>query len=243
MVAKITQDGLWRVSYGESADLTFEEVLARQPEKFRIMLRLEPDQYRVANCYPYRIHQRCAERFRVGRVCLAADAAHIVNPHGGLGLTGGIMDAGGLSQCLIGIAEGKATPDILDRYDEVRRRSKFPAFLRKPILVQTLFQACLSTNSGLLTAAVWHEIINPVSIDNMKRISSDPELVADTDPLIQMSRKAWYDEEVLKQQHAFAYAICHDFSQYFSKGPKEPSIKASETQASSNHIEVAVGDD
>lgn len=40
---------------------------------------------------------------------------------GGLGLTGGIVDVGGLVDCLVGINEGKAGPDILDKYDEVRQ--------------------------------------------------------------------------------------------------------------------------
>jgi len=196
MGAKITQDGLWRVSYGEPADMPFEEVLKRQPWKYETMLpgKPKPSDYHLSNINPYRIHQRCAEKFRVGRVCLAADAAHLCNPFGGLGLTGGIVDVGGLSQCLIGISQGKATDKILDKYDEVRR-------------------------------GVWHNIINPVSSGNFVRVSSDPDVIADTDELIQMSLKAWDDDEVLKAQHAFAYGICHDFSQYFddrdSKEPKE----------------------
>ena len=44
------------------------------------------------------------------------------NPFGGLGLTGGIVDIGGLYDCLIGIYEGKAHPDILDKYSEIRRK-------------------------------------------------------------------------------------------------------------------------
>lgn len=212
MAAKITRDGMWRASYGESVDLTFEEVLERQPDKFRTMLKLEPHQYRIANCYPYRIHQRCAERFRVGRILLVADAAHIVNPHGGLGLTGGIMDVAGLSQCLVGINEGKATPDILDKYDEIRRK-------------------------------LWHEIINPVSIDNMKRMLSDPDKTADSDPLFAMCRKAWEDEEALAQQHASAYSISHDFTQYYTDAkPADSTVhEKSASQVSTEHVEVIDG--
>jgi hypothetical protein len=43
-------------------------------------------------------------------------------PSGGLGLTGGIVDVGGLSDCLYGIWTGQASPSILDIYDEVRRQ-------------------------------------------------------------------------------------------------------------------------
>ena len=40
---------------------------------------------------------------------------------GGLGLTGGLADVGGLAECLEGIHDGKASFDILDKYDEIRR--------------------------------------------------------------------------------------------------------------------------
>lgn len=81
----------------------------------------KPGDYKLTNISPYKIHQRCAEKFRVGRFLLAADAAHLCNPFGGLGLTGGMVDAGNLADCLIGLAEGIATDDILDKYDEIRR--------------------------------------------------------------------------------------------------------------------------
>jgi 2-polyprenyl-6-methoxyphenol hydroxylase-like FAD-dependent oxidoreductase len=51
---------------------------------------------------------------------LAGDAAHICNPFGGLGLTGGIVDAGNLSDALIGVIKGVADESILDKYSEIR---------------------------------------------------------------------------------------------------------------------------
>jgi 2-polyprenyl-6-methoxyphenol hydroxylase-like FAD-dependent oxidoreductase len=82
MAAKISKDGLWRVSYGEVAGLSQEEIIARQPEKFRHMLpgHPEPDEYKLVNISPYRVHQRLAKSMRVGRFLLAADAAHLCNP-------------------------------------------------------------------------------------------------------------------------------------------------------------------
>jgi 3-(3-hydroxy-phenyl)propionate hydroxylase len=41
----------------------------------------------------YRVHQRVAERLRVGRVLLAGDAGHVNSPMGGFGLNSGIHDA------------------------------------------------------------------------------------------------------------------------------------------------------
>ncbi|KAK3347418.1 hypothetical protein B0H65DRAFT_460412 [Neurospora tetraspora] len=86
---------------------------------------------------PYKVHQRCVERMRVGRLLLVADAAHLCNPFGRLGLTGGIADVGSLYECLVGIHTGKADDSILDRYDEV-----------------------------------WHDIVNPTSLHNMRRLFS-----------------------------------------------------------------------
>ncbi|KAL6252577.1 hypothetical protein RBB50_000296 [Rhinocladiella similis] len=123
MASRISKDGLWRVSYGEVPGLTREQYLERQPMKYETMLpgHPKPDQYRITNISPYKIHQRCAEKMRVGRFLLAADAAHLCNPFGGLGLTGGLADVDSLFDCLMGIHTGQADDSILDKYDEVRR--------------------------------------------------------------------------------------------------------------------------
>ena len=71
--------------------------------------------YRIDNFSPYRVHQRCAPTFRVGRVLLAGDAAHACNPCGGLGLTGGVIDADALSDVLGAViqARGRARARLL----------------------------------------------------------------------------------------------------------------------------------
>jgi 2-polyprenyl-6-methoxyphenol hydroxylase-like FAD-dependent oxidoreductase len=82
MAAKITKDGLWRVSYGELPGLTFEQLRERQPTKFRDMLpgHPNPSDYKLVNFSPYKVHQRLATSMRQGRFLLAADAAHLCNP-------------------------------------------------------------------------------------------------------------------------------------------------------------------
>lgn len=78
MAAKISKDGLWRVTYGEKAGLTFDEMRERLPAKFEAMLpgHPKPEEYKLANFSPYKVHQRLAKSMRVGRFLLAADAAH-----------------------------------------------------------------------------------------------------------------------------------------------------------------------
>lgn len=82
MAAKITKDGLWRVTYGEIPGLTRDELIARQPDKFERMLpgNPKPEEYKLSSISPYRVHQRLAEKLRVERFLLAADAAHLCNP-------------------------------------------------------------------------------------------------------------------------------------------------------------------
>lgn len=82
MVARITTDGLYRVTYGEVPGLSHEEYIKRQPMRYEEFLpgHPKPGDYRLVNVSPYKLQQRCAPSFRVGRILLAADAAHLCNP-------------------------------------------------------------------------------------------------------------------------------------------------------------------
>ncbi len=63
---------------------------------------------------------RQAERYRVGRVLLAGDAAHIHPPTGGQGLNLGIQDAFNLGWKLAAEVRGWAPEDLLDSYHAER---------------------------------------------------------------------------------------------------------------------------
>jgi 3-(3-hydroxy-phenyl)propionate hydroxylase len=69
----------------------------------------------------YRVHQRVATNYRVGRVLLAGDAAHVNNPLGGLGMNSGIHDVWNLCHKLIRILGGEGGDDLLDHYVRQRR--------------------------------------------------------------------------------------------------------------------------
>ena len=78
--------------------------------------------YEVVQYSPYRVHERCAPTFRVGRVLLAGDAAHACNPCGGLGLTSGVIDAAALTEVLNAVIAKRAPESVLDFYAKERRR-------------------------------------------------------------------------------------------------------------------------
>jgi 2-polyprenyl-6-methoxyphenol hydroxylase-like FAD-dependent oxidoreductase len=68
----------------------------------------------------YRIHHRCAVRFRQGRCFLLGDAAHIHSPVGAQGMNTGLQDAYNLAWKLALVATGKAGDSLLDSYEAER---------------------------------------------------------------------------------------------------------------------------
>lgn len=121
VIAQINDTGLWRFTFREDADLPVEGLEERIHQHFATGLPGGGD-YELVQFAPYRMHQRAAETFRVGRVLLAGDAAHVTNPIGGLGLTGGFLDSFVLAEALAAVIAGTAEPSVLDAYAEKRRR-------------------------------------------------------------------------------------------------------------------------
>ncbi len=68
----------------------------------------------------FRINERKVEQYRVGRVFLAGDAAHIHSPAGGQGMNTGMQDAVNLAWKLALVLRGEAAPDLLDSYSPER---------------------------------------------------------------------------------------------------------------------------
>src|SRR5690606_21155708 len=64
--------------------------------------------------------ERQAPRYRVGRVFLAGDAAHVHTPAGGQGMNIGLQDAANLSWKLIAAVQGWAPDWLLDTYHTER---------------------------------------------------------------------------------------------------------------------------
>ncbi|KAK8204079.1 putative monooxygenase [Phyllosticta capitalensis] len=189
MVARLTAGEYWRVSYGEQSGLSHDELLSRLPAKFAAMFpgHPSPSEYKVTGFSPYKVHQRLAPAMRRGRFLLAADAGHVCNPFGGLGLTGGIVDVGGLYDCLAGIHEGVADEGILDVYSDVRRQKYLD-----------------------ITDPVSRENIR-------RLFDQDADEARERDEFIKTINRAAVDERTREELNDFMRAIKYDFTQHYRR--------------------------
>lgn len=112
---------VWRCSFyprpGQSLeDAMSDEAIERQLQSVAPL----PERYRVLHRRSYRIHQRVADSYRLGRMLLAGDAAHLNSPSGGMGMNGGLHDAFNLTEKLVRVLSG-ADDHLLDLYVRQRR--------------------------------------------------------------------------------------------------------------------------
>ncbi|MCY4753214.1 FAD-dependent oxidoreductase [Pelomonas aquatica] len=113
-------DGLWRIDFqlGRDADVEAE----KQPEriKARVSEMLDGAPFELAWSSIYQFACRRAERFRVGRVLLAGDAAHQVSPFGARGANSGVQDVDNLGWKLAAVLKGEGADaglGLLDSYE------------------------------------------------------------------------------------------------------------------------------
>lgn len=114
--------GMWRVMFPVGQDI--DDETATSPEFGQAQLSRivrGAQKFEVTHTTLYRVHQRVAKHFRLGRAFLAGDAAHINNPLGGMGMNGGIHDAVNLTSKLAAVIRGESADVELDRYDLQRR--------------------------------------------------------------------------------------------------------------------------
>ena len=100
-VSVIRTPDIWRIAI--TTDLSVDdsyEYLGDNPhpsfiDGMQLLLKgaVDPREIPLAQHQFYRSHQRLADQFRVGRVFLAGDAAHLSSTTGGMGLNSGVHDA------------------------------------------------------------------------------------------------------------------------------------------------------
>jgi 3-(3-hydroxy-phenyl)propionate hydroxylase len=114
--------GKWRVMFPTRADEKDEDIVTDRRVQERLARVYDKGSpYEVVHKTLYNVHQRVAETYRVGRLIITGDAAHINNPLGGMGMNGGIHDSFNLAEKLIPVLKGEADASLLDKYTEERR--------------------------------------------------------------------------------------------------------------------------
>jgi len=113
---------LWRAMFLVNEDASDERVQTREFAQ-SLMAGVVPgiSNYEISHITLYKVHQRVAKTFKLGRAFLIGDAAHINNPLGGMGMNGGIHDAVNLAERLAAVWHGRSGEAELDRFDQQRR--------------------------------------------------------------------------------------------------------------------------
>ncbi|MEV0442031.1 bifunctional 3-(3-hydroxy-phenyl)propionate/3-hydroxycinnamic acid hydroxylase [Streptomyces spectabilis] len=88
-----------------------------------------PDTATLLRSTTYIFQASWADQWRVGRVLLAGDAAHLMPPFAGQGMCSGIRDVANLAWKLDLVLRGRAAPSLLDSYAEERRAQAREAIL------------------------------------------------------------------------------------------------------------------
>ncbi|SLG14119.1 bifunctional 3-(3-hydroxy-phenyl)propionate/3-hydroxycinnamic acid hydroxylase [Mycobacteroides abscessus] len=112
-----------------------DNVLTSDAEVWKILndQGITEEQVRILRAVVYSHHVRVADRWRVGRVFLAGDAAHAMPPWIGQGMSAGVRDAANLCWKLSAVLKGVLPESILDTYQ----------FERQPHVTETTRRAVL----------------------------------------------------------------------------------------------------
>ncbi|MFH8733179.1 FAD-dependent monooxygenase [Streptomyces sp. NPDC017964] len=116
-------DGYYRIigwnrarNVPESAPLDLDEI----KEVTRLALGRDYGMHEARWMSRFHSDERQAPAYRVGRVLLAGDAAHVHTPAGGQGMNTGLQDAANLGWKLAAVVNGRAGDALLDTYEAER---------------------------------------------------------------------------------------------------------------------------
>ena len=112
----------WRFLFPIPMETTKEEAFDDEFLEGRLQhLAPHQERYAIQLRTLYGVNQRVAETYRLGRILLAGDSAHVNNPLGGMGMNGGIHDGVNLADKLVRMYGSGETEELLNLYDRQRR--------------------------------------------------------------------------------------------------------------------------
>jgi 2-polyprenyl-6-methoxyphenol hydroxylase-like FAD-dependent oxidoreductase len=155
--------GLWRAIMPIRAEETDE--IALSPDRIEGRLQTffpNSSRFEIEYVNVYGAHQCVAATFRIGRVLLAGDSAHVNNPIGGMGMNGGIHDGINLADKLARVIHGEAGDDLLDLYSRQRRHAAV-----KYVQAQTI------ANKRLMEER--DPAVRKTNFDELRRTAENPE--------------------------------------------------------------------
>ncbi|RFZ53397.1 3-(3-hydroxy-phenyl)propionate/3-hydroxycinnamic acid hydroxylase [Mycobacterium marinum] len=114
--------GHHRWEYPASADEA-DQKLVREEAIWRVLNAqgITDNEVEILRAVIYCHHVRVADRWRIGRVFLAGDAAHAMPPWIGQGMSAGVRDAANLCWKLAAVLNGNAPDSLLDSYQDERK--------------------------------------------------------------------------------------------------------------------------
>lgn len=107
----------WMLLPGEAPEALLDDAKIAE----LISRHTDPARVTVFRKRVYNFSAVIAERWQVGRVLLAGDAAHMTPPFAGQGLNAGIRDTRNLYWKIAMVVRGQASHDLLDSYELERR--------------------------------------------------------------------------------------------------------------------------
>jgi 2-polyprenyl-6-methoxyphenol hydroxylase-like FAD-dependent oxidoreductase len=116
-------DGWYRIFSWDRRNQVSDDVPVTLDELREVTRRVHGTDFGITEArWLSRFHsdERQAPRYRVGRVFLAGDAAHVHSPAGGQGMNTGLQDAANLSWKLAATIRGWAPAGLLDTYEAER---------------------------------------------------------------------------------------------------------------------------
>ena len=160
-IAGHTDASLWRIMiYAPGTDderLDERQIVDRITTMFRARTGLASATISdAAWVSSFRIHRRLVDTYRVGRVLLAGDAAHIHSPMGAQGMLTGVGDAENLAFKLALVIGGRASEAFLDTYEAERRP------LATAVLRTTSANTRLQTGEGPIVRFIREKVMLPV---------------------------------------------------------------------------------